>query len=126
MNLLYRIFLHCENGDCIPIITDESIHSIVDRYLDKPLSFVNTGLDDTPSVEYSVVRSIEFLDSVPVHLCGKDFRLVRIYSLKDSYLKKNNLLSKFRVTLEETRHLSVCTMKYKEDAAYIPGMFDPL
>lgn len=124
--MLYRIFLHCENGDCIPIITDESIHSIVDRYLDKPLSFVNAGLDDTPSVEYSVVRSIEFLDSVHVHLCGKDFRIVRIYSLKDSYLKKNKLLSKFRVTLEETRHLSVCTMKYKEDAAYIPGMFDPL
>ena len=83
-----KIFLHCENGERIPIITDESIQSIVDRYLDKPLSFVNIGLDDTPPIEYSVVRSIEFLDSVPVHLCGKDFRLVRIYSLKDSYLKK--------------------------------------
>lgn len=125
MKSLYRIFLHCENGIRIPCQANTTIDRIVSVHLDKPFHYTVYNLNGESSDKTAICRSIEFLDSVHVHLCGKDFRLVRIYSLKDSYLKKNNLLSKFRVTLEETRHFSVCTMKYKEDAAYIPGMFDP-
>lgn len=122
---MYRIFLHCEDWIRIPCLMNGTIDQIVSNFLDKPYHYVVYNLNGESSDKTVICRSIEFLDSVIVHLCGKDFRLVRIYSLKDSYLKKNDLLSKFRVTLEETRHLSVCTMKYKEDAAYIHGMFDP-
>ena len=118
---MHEIRVHFDNGDHIDTRINGSVDTIVNYYLDHFFPFLTESGKETTAK----ARCVEFLDDLIVHMCGKDFRLVRIYSLKDSYLKKNELLSKFRVTLEETRHLTVCTMKNKEDAAYIPGMFYP-
>ena len=117
---MYNIRVHFDNNDHIDTRINGDIDTIVNYYLDHKFPFLTESGTET----MATARCVEFLDSVSVHMCGKEYRLVRVYTISDSVMKRRDLYSKYRFTVEETRHFVVCTMKYKGDAAYVPGMFD--
>ena len=119
---MYEICVCFDNGDHIATRINGDIDTIVNYYLDHQFP----SLDDHGKETTAKARCVEFLDSVNVPMCGKEYRLIRVYSISAAAMKCRNLFNKFRFTVEETRHFSVCTMKYRSDAAYVPGMFSPM
>ena len=116
---MHEIRVHFDNGDYIDTRINGDIDTIVHYYLDHQFPF----LDGRGKETMAKARCVEFLDSVIVPVRGKEYRLIRVYSISDSMLKRHQLYSNFRFTVEETRRLAVWSMKYREDAAYVPGMF---
>lgn len=117
--MVYRTFLHCENGKRIPaVFAEKSIDEIVSRELEHRFTFVNES-----KVEFdSKVRCIEFLNANPIPWKNVKITIRRIFSLSDAFMARYQLCYKYRV--EFVIHYPNGS-HIKSGCAYIPGMFDP-
>lgn len=114
-----KIFLHCENGKRISLLTDESVQSIVDNYLGKPFCFVRNSFvhDET----YSTVRCVEFVDPVRFNWQGNPADLLSVYTLSDEYMNRYQIYERKRVRVKVHYPIGVAM---NTSYAYVPGMFD--
>jgi len=114
-----RIFLHCDNGKRVPLLTDESVHSIVENYLGKPFTFFGSERDES----HSVVRCAEFVSPIPFRWNNHSAHLTSVYTLSDKYMQTYQLHERIRMRFVVYFPTGV---HMKMSAAYVPGMFsDP-
>ena len=111
---MYTIRVHYDNGDTITTRINADVSEIVNYYLDKPMY----AQDLTARA-----RCIEFEDG-PALRCRPDTTILRrVYSLSDAVMQRCNLYNRFRFTANVYDRFSPVPTA-REDAAYIPGMFD--
>ena len=110
--LTHTIRVHYDNGDSITTRINATVSEIVNYYLDKPMYGVDLS---------ARARCVEFLD-LP---CWRDssgmfHHLLRIYSISDRYMRRYNLVNRFRYTASVYDRFSPVP-RYKDDAAYLSG-----
>ena len=111
-----KLFLHCENGRRIPFLTDESVQSVVDNYLDRPFFWAKAA-----TTEDRIVCCVEFSDPVRFVWNGHPADLLSVYTLSDRYMRRHHLNERIRMRV--TVHYPV-GVAMNTSAAYIPGLFD--